>query len=79
MADGKGKEVEPPSLLVRLKWDGRFALLEQSGLMMSSPGKMFRQGVTGIPMPFDNNDTLSVREDRSRRSGSTGGLVAATT
>ena len=37
---------------------------------MTAPGKMFRPDFTGIPMPFDRDVELSIREERRGRGDS---------
>jgi len=62
--EGKGKEREQSLLRLGLKWQGRMAKVEELGLPTRPPGKMFRQGILGIPEPAEetvgnNNLTLA--------------------
>lgn len=50
VTSGKGKEKEPPTLRLGLKWAGLLAKAEAAGLPTSPPGKMFRSDFSGIPM-----------------------------
>jgi len=42
MFDGKGKEKVQPVIRIGLKWEGRLGRVEQQGLPLRPPGKMFR-------------------------------------
>ncbi|KAG4443173.1 hypothetical protein IFR05_001315 [Cadophora sp. M221] len=84
---GKGKEVRPPLIKLHLKWAGRQAKLQESMLPFASPGKMFKQNLTGIPLSQEQRDaanmtSLSPRRsnvsNRSEGSGSGGRAAAAT-
>ena len=50
MLDGKGKEKESPILRVGLKWNGRQNRVQELGLPICPPGKMFRPDFVGIPL-----------------------------
>ncbi|KAH7355015.1 hypothetical protein BKA65DRAFT_497483 [Rhexocercosporidium sp. MPI-PUGE-AT-0058] len=82
---GKGKEVRPPMIKLRLKWTGRHAKLHESMLPFAPPGKMFKQNHTGIPLSQEQRDAMNTTglalrpsnvSNRSEGSGS-GGRVAA--
>lgn len=47
---GKGKEIEAPTLRIRLRWTGRIAKVKELGLLTSPPGKMFRNDTAMIPL-----------------------------
>lgn len=58
---GKGKEKEPPILKLGLKWAGRMAKVEQLGLPIRAPGKMFR--LETRPVPLAPEDSVSTSEE----------------
>jgi hypothetical protein len=58
VVSAKGKEKEPPSVRVGLKWVGRQTLVQRAGLPTSPPGKLFRSDYSGIPMSSEDREAL---------------------
>jgi hypothetical protein len=50
MLDGKGKEKEFPILRIGLKWNGRQNRVQELGLPIRPPGKLFRPDFVGMPL-----------------------------
>jgi hypothetical protein len=64
----KGKEKEPITLRVRMKWDGRYAQVDRAGLLMRPPGKMFKQELLGVPLTPEERDEVRSKAAPRRRS-----------
>ncbi|KAH8678807.1 hypothetical protein BGZ60DRAFT_251583 [Tricladium varicosporioides] len=47
---GKGKEIEAPTLRIRLRWTGRIAKVKELGFLTTPPGKMFRNDTSMVPL-----------------------------
>ncbi|CAG8954629.1 hypothetical protein HYFRA_00004549 [Hymenoscyphus fraxineus] len=58
---GKGKGTDPALLRLHVKWNGRYRRLEELGLPMVAPGKMFRKDYTDIPMSLEERTALALK------------------
>ncbi|CZT45411.1 uncharacterized protein RSE6_05718 [Rhynchosporium secalis] len=56
---GKGKEVRPPTIKLRLKWAGRHAKVEEANLPFTPPGKMFKSNLSGIPLSQEERNLVA--------------------
>lgn len=60
MLGGKGKEHEPSTVRLRLRWTGWQKKVEDAGLPLQAPGKMFRKDITRIPLSPEEMDDISL-------------------